>query len=62
MNEFLLFILHSSFYEETGDATEYFWQIDRKIQFGELKLLSIKSLLLNAFLNAEEGQNGFTSA
>lgn len=24
-----------SFYEETGEPTEYFWQIDRKIQFGE---------------------------
>lgn len=37
MNDGLLFchISFSSFYEETGEPTEYFWQIDRKIQFGE---------------------------
>jgi hypothetical protein len=25
-----------SFYDADGTATEYFWSIDRKIQFGEL--------------------------
>jgi hypothetical protein len=31
----LFFLLFRSFYEETGEPSEYFWQIDRKIQFGE---------------------------
>lgn len=36
MNNNLLFYLFSPrFYEESGEATEYFWQIDRKVQFGE---------------------------
>jgi hypothetical protein len=35
MNDSILFGSISSFYEETGEPTEYFWQIDRKIQFGE---------------------------
>lgn len=36
----MTFYLTYSFYEEgTGEPTEYFWQIDRKIQFGELHLL-----------------------
>lgn len=35
----------SSFYEETGEPTEYFWQIDRKIQFGEFPLSALDSSL-----------------
>lgn len=35
MNDVHLFILFSSFYEESGEPTEYFWQIDRKVQFGK---------------------------